>query len=85
MADQASEIEQLILDEVLPGSGRESLAPDQSLIGTGILDSLALLRLVVLIEKQFGVTVQDGELIPDNFETIERINTFLKKKKESAR
>jgi acyl carrier protein len=75
-------IERLILDELLSGKGRTKIEPEESLIKSGILDSLALLRLVVLIEQHFGVTVGDGELIPDNFETISRIKAFLDRKQQ---
>jgi acyl carrier protein len=75
-------IERLILDELLAGKGRTKIEPEESLIKSGILDSLALLRLVVLIEQHFGVTVGDGELIPDNFETIRRIKVFLESKQK---
>jgi acyl carrier protein len=77
-----TEIERLIVDELLPGKGHMKIEPEESLIRSGILDSLALLRLVVLIEQRYGVTVGDGELVPDNFETISRIKTFLESKKQ---
>lgn len=73
-------IERFILDELLVGSDQTRIGPDKSLIGSGILDSLALLRLVLFIEGQSGVTVEDGELIPDNFETINCIKAFLEEK-----
>jgi acyl carrier protein len=76
-------IERLILDELFKGKGLTKIDSDESLIKSGILDSLALLRLVVLIEQHYGVTVGDGELIPDNFETISRIKAFLDRKKQS--
>jgi acyl carrier protein len=51
------------------------------LISRGVLDSLALLRLIAFIEEQFGVTVNDDEVIPDNFETVNEIKSFIDKKK----
>lgn len=54
------------------------------LLCSGILDSLTLLRLVVMIEERFGVAVEDGELIPDNFETINRIKAFLESKQRAS-
>ena len=80
MTGNVAEIERLILEELLPGSGRTKIGPDESLISSGLLDSLTLLRFVVLLEQHFGVTVGDGELLPANFETISRVNSFLDKK-----
>jgi acyl carrier protein len=51
----------------------------------GILDSLATLQLVSFVEENFHLTVTDGELSPDNFDTIERIATYVESKRSPAR
>ena len=66
-----------IVDELLPGGGTASVAPDTSLISTGILDSIALLKLILFLEERFHVKVGDREVIPGNFETVERIVSFV--------
>jgi acyl carrier protein len=77
------EIESIILEEVAPESGVAMLDPKISLIANQVLDSLALLRLVIVIEERFGITVEDGELIPDNFETINNMEKFIETKRRS--
>jgi acyl carrier protein len=47
----------------------------------GLLDSLDTLRLVVFIEEQFQVHVEDGEMAPDNFESVQRIAEFIRRKR----
>lgn len=76
-------IERFIVEEVMMGDGQTKIDPDQSLLDSGILDSLALLRLIGFIEEQFGVTVGDDEVIPDNFETINAMKALLEKKSQS--
>jgi acyl carrier protein len=73
-------IERFIVHDLLLGSTHTELDLNQPLISSGILDSLALLQLMSFIEQQFGVPVQDGEVIPDNFQTIKRISTFIERK-----
>lgn len=73
-------IERYIVEEIMFGNGQTKLEPEQSLISSGILDSVALLRLIAFIEEQFGVKITDGEVIPDNFETLNNIKTFLEQK-----
>jgi acyl carrier protein len=73
-----------ISDELLRGKDEVSLEPNGSLISTGILDSLALLKLLLFIEERFGLKVQDGEVNPSNFETINRIKAFIESKKGKA-
>ena len=74
-------LERFIVDELLLGSHQTELDRDAPLISSGILDSLALLQLMVFIEQQFGVAIQDGEVIPDHFQTITRIRSFIERKR----
>jgi acyl carrier protein len=54
------------------------LADDTSLLETGILDSLSLLRLVVFLEGRFGITVGDADLLPGNFASVNAICAYLR-------
>jgi acyl carrier protein len=81
MLNNVQAIETLIVGELLEGSGRSKLDPEESLISSGILDSLSLLRLVAKLEEDFDTAVEDGELIPNNFESISRIVAFIDRKR----
>lgn len=78
-----STIERFIVEEIMFADCQTKIDADQSLIDDGILDSLALLRLMSFLQQEFGVTIEDGELIPDNFQTINIMKTFLKHKMQS--
>lgn len=78
-------ITRYINEEVLRGNGEVSIDGNKSLISTGILDSLALLKLLLFIEERFRVNVQDGEVTPHNFETVNRIKVFVESKGAQAR
>ncbi len=82
--DTATIVTGFIGDELRQRNDRVSLGPDESLISTGILDSLALLKLILFIEERFSVKVMDGEVIPGNFETIARIAAFVDGKRQSG-
>ena len=49
-----------------------------SLLETGILDSLSLLKLVVFIQERFGIVVDDVDLVPENFDTVDAICAYLR-------
>ncbi len=49
-----------------------------SLLETGVLDSLGLLRLVVFIQERFGIVVNDVDLIPENFDSVNVICACLR-------
>ena len=74
-------IERFVVDEIMLGDSNTKIDPNESLISSGVLDSLALLRLIAFLEEQMGVTVDDSEVIPENFETINGIKLFIEKKK----
>jgi acyl carrier protein len=49
-----------------------------------LLDSLQLLRLVVQLEPWFGIKVEDRELTPENFGSIDRIASFVLRRLAAA-
>jgi len=49
-----------------------------SLLDTGVLDSLSLLRLVVFIQERFGITVDDVDLVPEHFDSVDAICAYLR-------
>jgi acyl carrier protein len=64
---------ELVLDPALL-----PLADGTSLLDSGILDSLSLLRLVVYLEERFGIMVGDADLLPENFASVEAICAYLR-------
>jgi 2-hydroxymuconate-semialdehyde hydrolase len=48
------------------------------LLETGILDSLSLLRLVMFIQEQFGIAVDDLDLVPAHFASVDTICAYLR-------
>jgi acyl carrier protein len=49
-----------------------------SLLETGILDSLSLLRLVAFVQQRFGITVDDVDLVPEHFDSVNDICAYLR-------
>ncbi|MBN1507653.1 MAG: acyl carrier protein [Sedimentisphaerales bacterium] len=56
-----------------------------SLHATGILDSTGMLELITFLEQAFRVRVADEDLVPENFDTLENIASFLEGKCPDAR
>jgi acyl carrier protein len=64
--------------------GDVSLSWDDSLIKSGIVDSLGILRLVAFIEENFSVMVDDTEVVPENFETINAMSSLVERKRNPS-
>jgi len=50
---------------------------DTDLVGTGLLDSLALVELLAQLEETFGVSISTDELELENFRSIASIAGFV--------
>jgi acyl carrier protein len=59
-----------------------ALSDDDSLLDRGIVDSTGVLEIIGFLEQEFGVTVDDAEILPENLDSIGRIVQFVAKKKE---
>jgi acyl carrier protein len=78
------EIRQFILSEFLPGEKAANLQDDTALRTSGILDSVATLRLVTFVEERFGIQVEAHEASVENFDRINSIAAFVESKKTGA-
>lgn len=74
--DRKTALMAFIKDELLHGS-KMNLSDDEDLLGTGIIDSLGILRLVGFIEENFGIQVPDEDVVYENFNSIQAINDYL--------
>jgi acyl carrier protein len=70
-------IEKYILDSLKVGDHRKDIDHDESLIAKGVIDSLFILQLVSFLEEEFDVTIDDNEVTPDNFETINVMKSLI--------
>ncbi|HEY0936115.1 MAG TPA: acyl carrier protein [Trebonia sp.] len=66
-------INDFISSELVQDASLLPLGNSTSLLESGIVDSLGLLRLVVFIQQQLGVALGDEDLIPENFESVDAI------------
>jgi acyl carrier protein len=54
---------------------------DASFLENGIVDSMNILELVMFVEENFDVSVGDGDIIPDNFDSVSRMAKYINSKK----
>ncbi|MBZ5570892.1 MAG: acyl carrier protein [Acidobacteriia bacterium] len=63
--------------------GRECQMRDEdSFLDLGIIDSSGLLELVNFLEKQYGIQVEEADLVPENLDSIAQLARFLRRKLE---
>jgi acyl carrier protein len=79
MSQIVESIREFITQEITHGTADQELDPDLSLLEEGILDSLGLQQLITFLEQKFAISVDDADLMPENFESINAIAKLIKK------
>ena len=77
-------IKQFIIEEFIPDTHSEDIPNDLDLLQSGILDSLAVLRLVAFIEDNFDIALEPDEIDPENLNSINAIDALIKEKSALA-
>jgi acyl carrier protein len=84
MADQSpamNVVKSFILKEFLPGEDPANLMPTTPLMSTGILDSLATLKLISFLEQEFDIQIEAHEADEEHLETLEAICKLVDSKR----
>jgi acyl carrier protein len=73
-------IRSFIDESFLPGSSNSGVEESASFLDMGLIDSTGVLELVDFLEEQFGISVEDTELIPENLDSISNLCRYLESK-----
>jgi len=57
---------------------------DTNLIERGIIDSMSLVRLISFIEENYEIQVQDEDIVPENFSSLNKISSFIAERRKPA-
>jgi acyl carrier protein len=73
-------IEKYIAAQVLKQPNR-SIAPDEPLISSGLIDSFSLMDLALFVEDTFGVRIEDTELNANTFDNLTQLAGLIASRK----
>ena len=65
-----------ILEEIRPDVDFEN---EKQLITDGVLDSFDIVSLVTALNEEFDIEIEVGNLVPDNFNSIEGMTALIEK------
>jgi acyl carrier protein len=74
-----TEVEQFIRTSFVFDKTRQ-VGEDESLLGSGIVDSTGVLELIAFLEDTYHVKFEDQELVAENFDSVAKVTTFVGKK-----
>ncbi|MDX8389137.1 MAG: phosphopantetheine-binding protein [Mariprofundaceae bacterium] len=67
-----------VFEELVHIPDESTFSDNDDLLEAG-LDSMGIMRLVLFIEEQFGISLPDEEIEPGNIQTLNRINTWIER------
>ena len=73
-------IRRFIQEELVKDKNHLNLGVGDNLIDSGIIDSLGIQKMISFLESKFSIQIADEELIPENFMSIEAIDSFIRNK-----
>ncbi|MBL8062689.1 MAG: acyl carrier protein [Anaerolineales bacterium] len=72
-------IRNFITNEILHNPSVIPLGDDESLIESGIIDSLGIMTLLAFVEREFSVEIPGDDLLPENFASISAITALIER------
>jgi len=79
MSELKEKIRGFIVENFLFGND-DGLTDNSSFLEEGIIDSTGILELVSFLEEEFGITVDDEDLIPENLDSVNNVTNYLDRK-----
>ena len=77
-------IRKFILENFLFTDDDSALQNDASFLEEGIVDSTGVLEMVMFVEETFDMTVEDEDIVPENFDSVEKLGAYVRRKKEES-
>jgi acyl carrier protein len=75
----AAKLRQYLRTNFIFGSD-DRVADGDSLLDAGIIDSTGVMELVSFLEQEFGIQVDDQDLVPENLDSIDALAAFVTRK-----
>jgi acyl carrier protein len=70
-------VKQFVVTNFAPDLGVEQLADDYDLLSGGVIDSLSLLSVISWLQERFEIDIEQVELAPDFFRSVNDIVAFI--------
>lgn len=82
MKSVEEQLRKYIADNILFSGNGYPHADDTSFLENGIVDSMNVMELAMFVEETFHIKVEDEDIVPDNFDSIQCLSNFVRAKQE---
>jgi acyl carrier protein len=76
-ASPRDQIREFIRRDLASAKGVETFSDSESLMESGVIDSLGIFRLVAFLEETFRVRIGDEEITHDNLKSVDSIEQMV--------
>jgi len=73
-------IRDYILDNYLFTDDQSALSNEDSFLDKGIIDSTGIMEVIFFLEEEFGIQVEDDEMVPENLDSVKNIVAYIDRK-----
>jgi acyl carrier protein len=80
MQEIAQEVRSFVMENFFFGEGDGHFSNDDSFLENGLVDSIGILSLVEFVKEKYAITIEDEEIVPDNWDSVCRIAAFVQTK-----
>jgi len=80
MTDNIDKIRKFIFENFMFEAANDELDNDDSFLDHGIIDSTGVLELVEWLEDEYGIEVDDEELVPENLDSVNNLVAYIANK-----
>jgi acyl carrier protein len=68
-----------IQNNLLSGKGKIELSPVDDLLGSGLIDSMGVMRLVSFVEETFNIKIPPEDIVIENFMDVKAITNYVER------
>ena len=80
MPEVNDQLSKFIAEKILRQPGR-TIAADEKLISSGLIDSFSLMDLALFVEDTYGVRIEDTELNADTFDSLDQLTALIESRR----
>ena len=59
------------------GDNLPEFGDGDSLLEAGVIDSMVMVDLITYLERTYGITVDEDDMVPENFDSIDAIAAYV--------
>jgi acyl carrier protein len=77
--DVEASVRRFVVHNLMMKKDENLISYSDALLEKGIIDSWGIVELVEFLRKEFNVTVDDADILPENFASIQSIAALVRK------